>query len=161
MGAITNVVVVGLGGQGVLTLSDILADAAFMSGHDVKKSEIHGMAQRGGTVTSDLRYGDNVLSPMVSVGEADYVVVLDDSQVEFACVWKKNNGVLISPSLVCDVTLPSKRSINVALLGRLSPYLLLPVAAIEDSLVAHLKPDLQVESLQLFRRMAHQTRSFS
>ena len=54
---ITNVVFAGLGGQGVLKASDILAQVAFESGLDVKKSEIHGMSQRGGSVTSDVRFG--------------------------------------------------------------------------------------------------------
>jgi indolepyruvate ferredoxin oxidoreductase beta subunit len=62
---VTNIVLGGLGGQGVLTASDILADAAFRAGFDVKKSELHGMSQRGGSVSSDVRYGPRVLSPMV------------------------------------------------------------------------------------------------
>ena len=55
---LTNVVVAGLGGQGVLKASDILADAAMRAGFDVKKSEINGMSQRGGSVSSDVRFGD-------------------------------------------------------------------------------------------------------
>jgi len=62
---VVNVVVAGLGGQGAIKASDILSDAAFEAGRDVKKSEIHGMSQRGGSVTSDVRFGDVVLSPMV------------------------------------------------------------------------------------------------
>ena len=73
---VTNVVVAGLGGQGVLTASDILAEAAFAAGYDVKKSELHGMSQRGGSVTSDVRFGEAVLSPMVSAGEADFLLHL-------------------------------------------------------------------------------------
>jgi len=58
-----NVVVAGLGGQGVLKASDILADVAFSAGLDVKKSELHGMSQRGGSVSSDVRFGERVFSP--------------------------------------------------------------------------------------------------
>ena len=76
---ITNVVFAGLGGQGVLKASDILAQAAFARGLDVKKSEIHGMSQRGGSVTSDVRFGREVLSPMVSDGDADYVIGFPES----------------------------------------------------------------------------------
>ena len=65
-----NVVIAGLGGQGVITASDILSEAAFRSGFEVKKSEIHGMSQRGGSVSSDVRFGEAVLSPMVPAGEA-------------------------------------------------------------------------------------------
>jgi len=55
--------VAGLGGQGVLKASGILADTAFRAGLDVKKSEIHGMSQRGGSVSSDVRFGDRVFRP--------------------------------------------------------------------------------------------------
>ena len=79
---VTNVVIAGLGGQGVLKASDILAEAAFFAGLDVKKAEVHGMSQRGGSVTSDVRFGPRVLSPMVSAGEADFLVVLAEDQVE-------------------------------------------------------------------------------
>ena len=58
-GSVVNVVVAGLGGQGVLKASDILADVAFRAGLDVKKTEIHGMSQRGGSVTCDVRFGDH------------------------------------------------------------------------------------------------------
>ena len=63
MSKVTNVVVAGLGGQGVLKASDIVADAAFRAGLDVKKSELHGMSQRGGSVSSDVRFGGEVLQP--------------------------------------------------------------------------------------------------
>ena len=161
MGTVTNVVFVGLGGQGVLTASDILAQAAFVAGYDVKKSELHGMAQRGGSVTSDLRYGERVYSPMISLGEADYVVVLDTTQLDFASCWKKPSGVVISPGLADGLPLPNKRSMNVALLGLLTHYLALPLEAIEDAIMSHLKPELHTESLGLFRSMTDKARSLS
>ncbi len=79
--AITNIVIAGLGGQGVLRASDILAAVAFDAGLDVKKAEVHGMSQRGGSVTSDVRYGPAVLSPMVPPGGADFLVVLEETQL--------------------------------------------------------------------------------
>ena len=78
---VTNVVFCGLGGQGVIKASDILADAALRAGFDVKKSEIHGMSQRGGSVSSDVRFGKQVLSPMVPAGEVDYLVVVAPDQL--------------------------------------------------------------------------------
>jgi indolepyruvate ferredoxin oxidoreductase beta subunit len=100
-----NVVVAGLGGQGVLKASGILADAAFRAGLDVKKSEIHGMSQRGGSVSSDVRFGERVFSPMVPVGEADFLVVLAASQVEVARPVLRVGGVLIHPGLVDETRL--------------------------------------------------------
>lgn len=120
---VTNVVFAGLGGQGVLKASDILAEAAFATGFDVKKSEIHGMAQRGGSVTSDVRYGPRVFSPMVPEGQADYVVVLAAEEVENNRRHLRPGGVLIAPDGVPENVLPHPRSLNVALLGVLSAHL--------------------------------------
>ena len=77
----TNILLSGVGGQGIITASRVLAEAAMLSGFQVKKSEIHGMSQRGGSVTSDVRFGFEVLSPMIPSGEADYLVALDSTQV--------------------------------------------------------------------------------
>ena len=82
---VVNIVIAGLGGQGVLKAADIVAGAAFRCGRDVKKSEIHGMSQRGGSVTSDVRYGAEVFSPMTPPGEADFLVVLP-IQAPSSCV---------------------------------------------------------------------------
>jgi indolepyruvate ferredoxin oxidoreductase, beta subunit len=118
----TNVVIAGLGGQGVVKASDILAEAAFLAGFDVKKSELHGMSQRGGSVHSDVRYGERVLSPMIAPGQADYLVVLDQTQVEpHRSLLNPVTGVLFTPLDAGD--LPIKRSLNVALLGILSRHL--------------------------------------
>ena len=68
---ITNVLLVGVGGQGILLASEILSEAAMLAGFDVKKSEIHGMSQRGGSVVSHVRYGVEVFSPIVPEGEGD------------------------------------------------------------------------------------------
>lgn len=70
MNDITNILVVGVGGQGVMTATEILAEAAIALGHDVKKTEVAGMAQRGGVVSSHLRFGPKVLSPQIAPGTA-------------------------------------------------------------------------------------------
>jgi indolepyruvate ferredoxin oxidoreductase beta subunit len=119
----TNVVIAGLGGQGVLKASDILADAAFRAGLDVKKSELHGMSQRGGSVSSDVRLGRCVLSPMVPDGQADFLVVLSADQVEVNLPQLRAGGVLIEPGQLDEILLPSKKSLNIALLGLLSALL--------------------------------------
>ena len=120
---VVNVVFAGLGGQGVIKASDVLADAAFRAGHDVKKAEIHGMSQRGGSVTSDVRFGPEVLSPMIPAGEADFLVVLAPSQVENNLQVLRAGGVLFPPDLVPESSLRNRRSLNVALLGALSTHL--------------------------------------
>jgi len=119
---VTNVVVAGLGGQGVLKASDILSEVVFACGYDVKKSELHGMSQRGGSVSSEVRFGESVWSPMVPKGEADFLVVLAEDQVETNRPVLREGGVLITPVSIDLEKLPNKRSVNVALLGVLSTH---------------------------------------
>ncbi len=69
-----NVSLVGVGGQGILLTSDILAKTAALAGLDVKKSEIHGMAQRGGSVISQVRFGEKICSPIIADGTSDLLV---------------------------------------------------------------------------------------
>jgi Pyruvate/2-oxoacid:ferredoxin oxidoreductase gamma subunit len=78
----TNVRFAGLGGTGVIKASDIFADVAFRLGNIVKKAEVYGMSQRGGSVQSDVRFGTAVHSPMITEGECDFLVVLEQSQVD-------------------------------------------------------------------------------
>ena len=69
-----NILIAGVGGQGVLLTSKIIAEAALLQGLDVKQSEVHGMAQRGGSVLSQVRFGDKVYSPIIAEGEADLLI---------------------------------------------------------------------------------------
>ena len=151
---VANIVLAGLGGQGVIKASDILSDAALRAGLDVKKSELHGMSQRGGSVTSDVRFGrtpeDKVLSPMVPRGEADYLVVLAESEVEVVRPLLRPGGVLLSPDLIPDAELPNKRSLNVALLGALSQYVDLPTDALLDAVKAALPDRLHAVNERAF-----------
>ena len=147
---LTNIVIAGLGGQGVLKASDILAEVVVRAGFDVKKSEIKGMSQRGGSVTSDVRFGDAVLSPMVSPGEADYLLVLEPTQVEPNRHALKPDGVLITPAAVNPEKLANKKSLNVALLGALSAHLPLPEADWLEVLRAAFPPEFYEHNRQAF-----------
>lgn len=69
-----NIMIVGVGGQGSLLASKLLGHLLVKEGYDVKVSEVHGMSQRGGSVVTYVRYGDKVYSPLVSEGEADFIV---------------------------------------------------------------------------------------
>ena len=71
MDKVTNILMVGVGGQGVILASEIVAEVMMRAGFDVKKSEVHGMAQRGGMVNSHIRFGPKVYSPVIKKGEAD------------------------------------------------------------------------------------------
>jgi indolepyruvate ferredoxin oxidoreductase beta subunit len=147
---VTNVVFAGLGGQGVLKASDIMAEAAFGAGLNVKKSEIHGMSQRGGSVTSDVRFGEEVLSPMVPAGEADYVVVLAEEEVETSRRHLRQGGTLIGPDAVDADKLSNSRSLNVALLGVLSKHLSIGEKHWQDAIKANLADKLHDVNLEAF-----------
>ena len=68
---VQNILMVGVGGQGVILASEIISEVMMRAGHDVKKSEVHGMAQRGGSVSSHVRFGPKVYSPLIKKGDAD------------------------------------------------------------------------------------------
>jgi|SRR5581483_10980028 len=147
---VVNIVIAGLGGQGVLKASDIVAEAAFRAGFDVKKAEVHGMSQRGGSVTSDVRFGPRVLSPMVPAGAADFLVVLAPDQVEPNRHHLSPSGRLIAPDAVEESTLRNKRSLNVALLGALSKALPIPESVWIEAIRANLAPKLHDVNLEAF-----------
>lgn len=160
---ITNIVIAGLGGQGVIRAANILAETAFLSGYDVKQGEIHGMSQRGGSVTSDVRFGKKVYSPMVPTGEADFVMVLHPSQVENNRYHQANGGVFLNvqqflkddadelSALDKDNSTPiTERNCNVALLGVLSNHLSLDVAQWEVAIRANLPPKAHEQNISVF-----------
>jgi len=72
-----NIVIVGTGGQGLITLLQILAEAALIEGYDIKTSELHGLSQRGGSVEVHIRFGKEIYSPLVSQAEADLILALE------------------------------------------------------------------------------------
>jgi indolepyruvate ferredoxin oxidoreductase beta subunit len=72
-----SVMICGVGGQGILLASDLLSQATLELGLDVKKSEVHGMSQRGGTVVSNVRFGKEVFSPLIGKGEADIMLAFE------------------------------------------------------------------------------------
>jgi len=71
---VMNILLSGVGGQGILFASNLICDVMLLKGYDVKKNEIHGMSQRGGSVTSHIRYGETVFSPVIPEGDADFLV---------------------------------------------------------------------------------------
>ena len=92
---ITNILVVGIGGQGVMTATEILAEAAIALGHDVKKTEVAGMAQRGGVVSSHLRIGPKVLSPQIMAGTADLLVGFESAETLRWCHYLKPGSLVL------------------------------------------------------------------
>ncbi len=108
MSNVKNVVLCGVGGQGTILASKILSYALIEAGYDVKMSEIHGMSQRGGSVTTQVRYGDKVYSAIIGKGSADVLVAfekmealryLDDVKVEGGVVIINDHAIQSLPTL--------------------------------------------------------------
>ena len=90
-----NVMVVGVGGQGTLLTSRIIGKTALDNGYDVKLSEVHGMAQRGGSVVTFVRFGEKVFEPVVEVGQADVIISFERLEALRYSHYLKNDGILI------------------------------------------------------------------
>ncbi|MGF7184829.1 indolepyruvate ferredoxin oxidoreductase beta subunit [Desulfitispora alkaliphila] len=95
MNNIKNVLLVGVGGQGTILASKILSRLAVAGGYDVKMNEIHGMAQRGGSVVTHVRFGDKVYSPIVDMGEADVIVAFEELEAMRWLPYLKQGGTII------------------------------------------------------------------
>jgi indolepyruvate ferredoxin oxidoreductase beta subunit len=94
---IYNVLIVGVGGQGIILASDVLGRVAARHGYDVKKNEIHGMAQRGGSVSSHVRFGKNVSSPIIKAGEADILVSFEQMEtVRYFSLLAEDGKVIVN-----------------------------------------------------------------
>ena len=103
-----NVSLVGVGGQGILLTADLLAKTAAIAGLDVKKSEIHGMAQRGGSVISQVRFGSEVASPIIQEGTSDILVSFDKLEaLRWAHLLAKGGKALVNDMYLVPVTVSS------------------------------------------------------
>lgn len=90
-----NILICGVGGQGILLASDILAEAALVAGYDVKKSEVHGMAQRGGSVVSHVRFGEKVYSPLIGIGDADVILSFEKLEALRSIHYLSPDGLVV------------------------------------------------------------------
>ena len=98
----TNIMIVGVGGQGSLLASKMLGNLLVDEGYDVKVSEVHGMSQRGGSVVTYVRYGDKVYSPIVDKGEADFIVSFEKLEAARYAQFLKPDGKIIVNSQEVD-----------------------------------------------------------
>lgn len=103
MSDVKNILFVGVGGQGIILASKILSKGLIDAGYDVKMSEVHGMAQRGGSVTTQVRYGKKVYSPIIGIGQADIIVSFEKMEAMRWIEYLKPNGKLV----VNDYAIPS------------------------------------------------------
>ncbi|MFA9423821.1 MAG: indolepyruvate oxidoreductase subunit beta [Sedimentibacter sp.] len=90
-----NILLVGVGGQGTILASKILSTGLLDAGYDVKMSEIHGMAQRGGSVSTQVRYGEKIYSPIIGIGQADILVSFETMETFRWLEYLKPDGVVV------------------------------------------------------------------
>lgn len=95
MADIKNILFVGVGGQGIILASKILSRGLIDAGYDVKMSEVHGMAQRGGSVTTQIRYGNKVYSPIIGKGQADVIISFEKMEAVRWIEYLKTSGKMI------------------------------------------------------------------
>jgi indolepyruvate ferredoxin oxidoreductase beta subunit len=100
---VKNILFVGVGGQGIILTSKVLSAALVNAGYDVKMSEVHGMAQRGGSVTTQVRYGQKVYSPIIGKGQADIIVSFEKMEALRMLEYLKKDGTMV----VNDHAIPS------------------------------------------------------
>ena len=176
-----NIIIVGVGGQGILLTSKILGYLALKMGDDVKVSEVHGMSQRGGSVITHVRIGENVASPLVTPGEADMVIAFEWLEALRSEFYLRQGGAMIAnthrmlpmpvimgkadyPELAIDghplyaldaqelaERCGSVRAVNIVLLGVLSQLLPWPAEAYEEAVAACVKPATLAVNLAAFR----------
>ncbi|MHB1324373.1 MAG: indolepyruvate oxidoreductase subunit beta [Coriobacteriia bacterium] len=111
---VTSVLLAGVGGQGTILAGDVLAKVAVAEGHDVKLSEVHGMAQRGGSVDTVVRFGEAVFSPIVDPGTADHLIAFEAIEAARAVRFLRPGGRLVVnrrvvaplPVLIGDAVVP-------------------------------------------------------
>ena len=148
----TNIIIVGVGGQGSLLAAKLMGTLLINEGYDVKVSEVHGMSQRGGSVITCVRFGKKVFSPIIEAGEADYIVSFEKLEAARYANRLKPTGVMITdiqkidpmPVIIGTAVYPedildsavdavdalslaktagSVKAVNIVMLGRLSRYL--------------------------------------
>jgi indolepyruvate ferredoxin oxidoreductase beta subunit len=130
---ITNILLCGVGGQGILTMAEVICLVAVKDGFHVKKSEVHGMAQRGGSVESHVRFGAEVFSPLIPFAQADYLVCLHPQEHERMKGFLKKNGTDLFEYFDKAKTISTNpKYLNSAMLGIAAACLQLKVESWEN-----------------------------
>jgi indolepyruvate ferredoxin oxidoreductase beta subunit len=158
--SICNILFVGTGGQGVLTAAEVVGWAAMYDGRHVKKSEVHGMAQRGGSVESHLRFGGvawpeakrgHVYSPLIPKGKADFLVSFHKDERNRMKDFLKKGGIdLIDALDAAKKTVSDPRFVNTFILGILSKHLPISEESWKKALEHVFKDKRPAENLAVF-----------
>jgi indolepyruvate ferredoxin oxidoreductase, beta subunit len=138
-----NFLLAGVGGQGTILASDVLAEVGLAAGFDVKKSEVHGMAQRGGSVNTHIRWNEErVYSPLIGLGEADILLVFEEAEALRYAEFLRPEGVaVVNRQTIRPITVtsggasyPTEEELEEVYRGLTSRLYILPGAAIAQDL---------------------------
>ena len=134
---VTSICITGVGGQGIILASNIISKLALSDGYDVKKSEVHGMSQRGGSVVSEVRFGKKVYSPLIPEGEADIVMSFEKVEALRYINKLKKNGLIIvnSQEILSSTILAGLEEYPKGIIEELKATVnkVIPVNAMEDA----------------------------
>jgi len=147
---ITSVLLAGVGGQGIVLASKILAKCAFTAGFMVKESELHGMAQRGGSVISHVRFGEEVYSPLIPGGKADFMVALEELEgLRYTYFLKPSAQVILNSKQVMPSVIIPENSLYPENIGQKLESLGFRVDAVNALETARELGNLKVENIIL------------
>ncbi len=136
----TSIFMAGVGGQGILLAGEVVAEAALLSGRSVRKSEVHGMSQRGGSVTCQIRYGAGIFSPLIRLGAADVLFALERLEAVRHLEYLKPGGVAlvndqrIDPSMLIWGKAPYPQEVEPLLRRRAGRVVMVPAHRIAEEL---------------------------
>lgn len=184
-----DLLITGVGGQGVVLASDIIGEAALAAGYDVKKTDTLGMAQRGGSVVSHVRIGRRVWSPLINEGEVDIILAFEKLEAARWCHYLRRDATVIVnnhalPPLAVNLgnehypgdeeitnilkqrsehiyfvngtrrarELGNTRTLNMFMLGCISPFLPLKIHTWKESISQRLRPEIQRINISAFDR---------
>ena len=148
-----NVTFGGIGGQGIIKASELVGWAAMYEGYHVKKSEVHGMSQRGGSVESHVRFGKKIYSPLVSPGGADFLLCFQGDEHNRLKPFLKKDGIdlvdYLKPAL--DM-IDNPRYLNTALVGVLAAHLPISNTSWQKALKTVFKPKILPGNKAVFKK---------
>ncbi|HOQ03710.1 MAG TPA: indolepyruvate oxidoreductase subunit beta [Anaerohalosphaeraceae bacterium] len=145
-----NITFGGVGGQGIITASELLGWAALYDGCSVKKSEVHGMSQRGGSVESHVRFGRKVYSPLIGLGQADFLLCFHPDEHPRLKPFLRKGGTDLMPYLEkVQQIADNPRAVNTGLMGVLAAFLPIRPDSWERAMQKVFKPSI----LEVNRRM--------
>lgn len=148
-----NVTFGGIGGQGIIKASELVGWAAMYEGFHVKKSEVHGMSQRGGSVESHVRFGKKIYSPLVGEGQADFLMCFHPDEHHRLEHFLKKDGVdLITYLEPLGEMIENPRHMNTALVGVLAAYLPISDKSWDQALKTVFPQKILAENKAVFKR---------